>query len=124
MLWHQYELLGLVWRLQKAGPQSLHSFPAKQTWFKSRPVSSLSLVAATPHSSTLESVRKDVECRFGILKKRWKILKYGIRFEEIEVVERVFVVCCILHNMILSEMETRDNSIPVRRGAPIGGDAI
>ena len=75
-------------------------------------------------SSTLESVRKDVECTFGILKNRWKILEYGIWFEEIEVVERVFIVCCILHNMMLSEMETRDNSIPVGRGSPIGGDAI
>jgi hypothetical protein len=25
------------------------------------------------------------------LKKRWKLLEYGIRFDEIEVVERVFV---------------------------------
>ena len=35
-------------------------------------------------------------------------------------------MCCILHNMMLSEMETRDSSIPVGRGAPIaiGGDAI
>ncbi len=50
---------------------------------------------------------------FGILKKRWKILEYGIRFKVIEVVERVFVVCCMLHNMMLSEMETKDNMIPV-----------
>jgi hypothetical protein len=29
-------------------------------------------------SCTLESVRKDVECTFGILKKWWKILEYWI----------------------------------------------
>ena len=51
-------------------------------------------------STALESVRKDVECTFGILKKRWKALEYGIRFDDINVVERVF------------------------RGCPIGTDAI
>jgi hypothetical protein len=75
-------------------------------------------------SSNLESVRKDVECTFGILKKRWKILEYGIRFDAIEVVERVFIVCCILHNMMLSEMETQDNTTTAGRGAPLGQDAI
>jgi hypothetical protein len=30
-------------------------------------------------SSWLESMRKDVECTFGILKGRWRILKTGIR---------------------------------------------
>ncbi len=75
-------------------------------------------------SSTIESVRKDVECTFGILKKRWKILEYGIRFDDIEVVEMVFVVCCMLHNMMLSEMDTNDNFVTVGRGRPIAGDAI
>ena len=28
----------------------------------------------------IESVRKDVECVFSIIKKRWRILDYGIRF--------------------------------------------
>ena len=75
-------------------------------------------------SSTLESVRKDVECTFGIVKKWRKILEYGIRFDNIEVVESVFVVCSILHNMMLSEMETRDNNTTMGRGAPLGQDAI
>jgi hypothetical protein len=75
-------------------------------------------------SCTLESVRKDVECTFEILIKRWKILEYGICFDNIEVVERVFIVCSILHNMMLSEMETRDNRTTVGWGAPLGQDAI
>ena len=57
-------------------------------------------------SSKIESIRKDVECVFGILKKRWKILDYGIRFRDIDVVKKVFVVCCMLHNNMLSEMES------------------
>jgi len=34
-------------------------------------------------SKWLESMRKDVECTFGILKGRWRILKTGIRVEDI-----------------------------------------
>jgi hypothetical protein len=39
-------------------------------------------------SSNLESVRKDVECVFGILKKRWRIVEAGLRFRDIKVVEK------------------------------------
>ena len=73
-------------------------------------------------SSTLESVRKDVECTFGILKKRWKILEYGICFDTIEVVQRVFTVCCILHNMMLSEMVTEGQPSRLRRGNQMAND--
>ncbi|KAL3797257.1 hypothetical protein HJC23_004549 [Cyclotella cryptica] len=65
-------------------------------------------------SSKIESVRKDVECVFGILKKRWKILDYGIRFSNMQVVEKVFVVCCMLHNFMLSEMESKESDVQVR----------
>ena len=75
-------------------------------------------------SSNLESVRKDVECTFGILKKRWKILEYGIRFNDIKVVENIFIVCSMLHNMMLGDAETSDSQIRVGRGAPLEGDAI
>ena len=34
-------------------------------------------------SSRLESVRKDVECTFGILKKCWRVLDYGFHFRDI-----------------------------------------
>ena len=42
-------------------------------------------------SSNLESVRKDVECTFGILKKRWKILNNGLMFCNIKVCKKIFV---------------------------------
>ena len=60
---------------------------------------------------------------FGILKKRWKILEYGIRFCSMKVTEKVFVVLCMLHNMMLSEMETRESNYCVGRGAPTDGDS-
>ena len=52
------------------------------------------------------------------------ILDYGIRFRNIHVVEKVFVVCCMLHNNMLSEMKTTDSDARVGRGGPIDGDGL
>jgi len=51
-------------------------------------------------SEYLESVRKDVECTFGILKNRFRVLG-GIEYHDFEFVETIFKAACILHNMIL-----------------------
>ena len=75
-------------------------------------------------SAKIESVRKDVECVFGIIKKRWRILDYGIRFRDMKYVEKAFTVCCMLHNDMLTEMESRDCDVRVGRGAPLPGDGI
>ena len=60
--------------------------------------------ADTDWSSMLESLRKDVECTFGRLKGRFRILKYGLRFHSKIGCENAMHTCCILHNMILREM--------------------
>jgi hypothetical protein len=52
-------------------------------------------------SEWLESMRKDVECTFGILKGRWRILKTGIRVHSLEQVDDIWFTCCALHNMLL-----------------------
>ena len=52
-------------------------------------------------SEWLESMRKDVECCFGILKGRWRILKNGIRLWGIDNSDKVWLTCCALHNMLL-----------------------
>ena len=52
-------------------------------------------------SAWLESIRKDVECTFGILKGRWRILKSGIRLEGLENADKVWKTCCALHNYLL-----------------------
>ncbi|CAB1116194.1 unnamed protein product [Ectocarpus sp. CCAP 1310/34] len=51
-------------------------------------------------SKRLESVRKDVECFFGILKGRFRILKLAMAYPEQERIDNVFFTCCILHNML------------------------
>jgi hypothetical protein len=53
-------------------------------------------------SSHVESLRKDVECTFGILKKRFMILKHAVRFHDIENLEHIFRTCCIFHNILLT----------------------
>ena len=60
-------------------------------------------------STNLESVQKDVECTFGILKKRWQTLNNGLNYCDIRT--------CGLHNFMLDQMER--NQVRVGRGAPI-----
>lgn len=59
-------------------------------------------------SSHIESLRKDVECTFGILKKRFMFLKFPIRLHTPEAIEKVFRTCCLLHNWLL-EYDGRDD---------------
>mgnify|MGYP006160651087 FL=1 len=73
-------------------------------------------------STNLESVRKDVECTFGILKKRWQVLNDGLDYRDINKCERIFNACCCLNNLMLDQMER--NTVRVGRGAPIGTDGI
>ena len=54
-------------------------------------------------SKWVESLRKDVECTFGILKGRFRILKNGIPLHGIEVCDQMWLTCCALHNFLLVE---------------------
>ena len=42
-----------------------------------------------------------MECTFGILKGRWRILKTGIRLQAKQSIDDVFYTCCVLHNMLM-----------------------
>ena len=53
-------------------------------------------------SAWLESQRKDVECFFGRLKKRFRILRIPMLFDSLTHIENVFKFCAALHNMLLS----------------------
>ncbi len=53
------------------------------------------------YAKWLESVRKDVECFFGILKGRFRLLKFGINFASSRVVDNIFQTCCAIHNQLL-----------------------
>jgi hypothetical protein len=58
--------------------------------------------------SNIESVCKDVECTFGIIKKRWRILNNGLYYREIEICKKIFVTCCCLHNFLFDLMYRAD----------------
>ena len=53
-------------------------------------------------SEWLESMRKDVECTFRILKGRFRILKAGVRLHGITMADDIWMTCSALHNMLLS----------------------
>ena len=46
-------------------------------------------------------MRKDVECAFGILKTRFKILSIPIPLQSINAVDQIWKTCCALHNWLL-----------------------
>jgi len=74
-------------------------------------------------STNLESVRKDVECIFGILKKRWKILNNGFYYRDIVKCDKIFKVCCWLNNFMLDVKEDNTN-VRIGRGRPIENDGL
>jgi Plant transposon protein len=55
-------------------------------------------VADRDWSEMLESLRKDIECLFGQLKQEFAILKYGSRFNSLELMDDIFLTCCAIHN--------------------------
>jgi len=65
------------------------------------PMKSTTTKAQWRFSKWLESMRKDVECTFGILKGRWRILKSGIRLHGTEAADHTWKTCCALHNWLL-----------------------
>ncbi len=52
-------------------------------------------------SEWIESMRKDGECTFGILKGRWRILKAGIRVHGTASADAILKTCCAMHNWLL-----------------------
>ena len=56
------------------------------------------------------SVRKDVECTFGVLKQRFRILHTKIARRRANDVENLFKVCAILHNLILERPRAANRS--------------
>ena len=59
-------------------------------------------------ASNIESVQKDVKYMFGILKKRWRVLNNGLQFQNIGDCNKIFLMCCCLHNYLLDIMEQND----------------
>ena len=67
------------------------------------PLKHTSKVNESLWSRWVESVRKDVECTFGILKGRFRCLKLPIYYHDKDCIDNMFFTCCILHNILLSD---------------------
>ena len=54
-------------------------------------------------SKWIESIRKDVECVFGIMKARHRILRNEISLHDEKHITCVFMACAMLHNMLIDD---------------------
>jgi hypothetical protein len=70
----------------------------------------------------LESVQKDVECTFGILKKWWKMLNHGFKHSDIVKCQHIFITCCVLLNFLFDLMVR--NHVRAGRGYLINNDGL
>jgi hypothetical protein len=55
-----------------------------------------------------EGERKDIERAFGVLRRRWCILKRPARLHDKKQLENIIVACIILHNMIVEDEKKED----------------
>lgn len=67
---------------------------------------------------TIAAVRKDIECVFGSLKKRFLVLKAWSTFRQQACVDNTFITCCILHNMLLEYDGYLDPDVPNEPTSP------
>ena len=65
------------------------------------PYSSTNKIDKTQWSRWVESMCKNVECTFGILKGRWRMLKTGVCIYGVDKVDDILLNCCALHNWLL-----------------------
>jgi hypothetical protein len=54
----------------------------------------------------IESLRKDIERAFGVLKQRFLMLKTGFTTQSFQVMDDIFLTCVALHNFVLTEEHT------------------
>jgi hypothetical protein len=65
----------------------------------------------TMYAQRQESARKDVERAFGVLQKRWAIIRHPARLWEREELADIMYACVILHNLIIQVRETPMGSL-------------
>ncbi len=53
------------------------------------------------------------------MKKQWSLLNSGMRFRDIKVCNRIFATCCILHNIMLKDVQSEMNPDRIHRGLSV-----
>ena len=59
-------------------------------------------------STLMGSIRKNIEDVFGMLKRRFRVLKVPFLLPTEEGIDKTFRVCCLLHNMLLHHRNMLD----------------
>ena len=75
-------------------------------------------------SKRLESIRKDAECTFGTIKRRFRILRIPSELSRPEGIDNVFRACCVLHNILLRHDGLNTLGTSARHWHPQGGEAL
>ena len=73
--------------------------------------------------SKVKSLRKDVECVFGILKGWWASLDKG-KYREVKTCGEIFLTCAVLHNMMVSKMVREDKPPHLVRGVRLANNGM
>jgi hypothetical protein len=76
----------------------------KSCWTYQAPIKNACTDKETVYTKRLESVRKDVERTFGILKARFRYLHGYVGHHSSEIIGDAFKTCCIIHNLLLGQM--------------------
>jgi hypothetical protein len=98
--------------------------PQVVKWSTTVPPMKVTLNESECHRSHwCESLCKDVECTFGILKGHWRILKTGIRLQGMETANNIWLTCCAFHNWLL-EVDGLDGEWEGERGQLEPGDVV
>jgi hypothetical protein len=75
-------------------------------------------------STRIESIRKDVECVFGIMKACWSSLDKGFKYREMQKCGDIFITCAVLHNMMLSKMVREGKPPRLEHGRHLASDGM
>ena len=75
-------------------------------------------------SKRLESIRKDAECTFGTIKRRFRILRIPSELSKPQGIDNIFRACCVLHNILLRHDGLNTLGTSARHWHPQGGDVL
>ncbi|XP_055839397.1 putative nuclease HARBI1 [Episyrphus balteatus] len=68
------------------------------------------------YQKSILTTRNVVERQYGVLKRRFPILASGIQLYRLDLVQKVIVVCCILHNLCIDYGDVDSGNLPLPPG--------
>lgn len=70
------------------------------------------------YQKSLLTTRNAVERSYGLLKRRFPILMYGIQVQRVAVIQKIIAVCAVLHNICIDMGDLDVNDIPLPNVLP------